>query len=270
MQDSEAGPRLVMSKLLIAIPLFTLFLYTAPFLATTLNPAIVLMLVVAPFVSRALPERRRPAFFFLLEMIFLAVVIGLVFGSGSSQERAVSVYSVIISAEFALPFAFAVEIMRSKTPASALTPLIVGMGILLNEVAVIAYSQIKSISILNSYVDVWSLQVQGTISLFEKGYQNTLPLQQLNLGISPIVIALLIASVAGFFLFVYYSGGNGSSVRVEQMATQLVAGTAITAIVLGGALALSATGLSIAVISVGTLAVFVPILRIARRSAIGK
>lgn len=269
MQDFDAPPRLIISKLLMAMPLFALFLYTLPYFAATVNPAIVVMLLAAPFLSHLFSERRRPAFYFMLEMVFLAVVIGLVFGSGSSQARAVSVYSVIITAEFALPFAFSVEMMRSKTPSAALLPLILGLAILLNEVAVIAYSQLKGLSILNSYIDVWSLQLQGILRLLESGYQNTLPLQTMNPGVSPVIVALLIASVLGFFMFVYYSGGDRKSVRVEQMATQVFVGTAITIVVIGAALLLSATGLSIAVISIGTIAVFVPIVRIARRSALG-
>lgn len=269
MLDSDSAPRLMASKLLMAMPLFALFLYTAPYFAGTINGAIVVMLLAAPFLSHLFSERRRPAFYFLLEMIFLAVVIGLVFGSGSSQARAVSVYSVIISAEFALPFALAVEMMRSKSPSAALLPLILGMAILLNEVAVIAYSQLKSLSILNSFIDIWSMQLQGTLTLIESGYQNTLPLQLLNPGITPVVAALLIASVLGFFMFTYYSNGDRGSVRIEQMATQVFIGTAVTIVVLGAALVLSASGLSIAVISVGTIAVFVPIVRIARRSALG-
>lgn len=267
MQDSDKAPRLIISKLLMAMPLFALFFYTVPYFAGTINGAIVVMLLLSPFISRLFSERRRPAFYFFIEMIFLAVVVGLVFGSGSSQARAISVYSVIISAEFALPFAFAVEMMRSKTPSAAMLPLILGMAILLNEVAVIAYSQLKSLSILNSYVDIWSMQIQGTLTLVESGYQNTLPLQYLKLGVSPVIIALLMASALGFFMFIYYHAGDSRSARVEQMATQIVLGTAITIIVVGAALLFSGSGMSIAVISIGTVAAFVPIVRIARRSS---
>lgn len=253
----------------MAMPLIALFLYTAPYFAGILNGPIVIMLLAAPFLSHLFSERRRPSFYFLLEMVFLAVVIGLVFGSGSPQARAFSVYSVIISAEFALPFAFAVEMIRSKSPPAALLPLMLGMGILLNEVAVIAYSQLKSLSLLNSYIDVWSMQIQGTFSLIESGYQNTLPLQHLYPVVSPVIVAFLIVSVLGFFMFVYYSIGDRGGVKLEQMAAQVFIGTAVTIVILGAALLFSGTGLSIAVIAVGTIAVFVPIVRIARRSALG-
>lgn len=249
--------------MLMALPLIVLFLYTLPFFAPALNAPMLLLLLVTPFISHALPERRRAAFYFLVEMIFLISVLGLLFGT-SGTTRAFNVYSVIVSGEIMLPFVFAVEVLRSKQPAQALSSLIVGMGLLLNEIAAIAFAQANRQPILSAYISVWSLQIQGTISLLEKGYQSQLPLQTLSIAVSPVILALLITAAAGFVLFVLFSGGNVDSVRAEQAAGQIAYGAVATLVVLGAVMLFSGAGLAITMISAGVLAICVVILRIAK------
>ncbi len=259
------------SRVLLSVPLLVLFAYTAPFLATALNPIIVLLFISVPFISRLLSERRKMAFFFFVEMVFMVSVLWLVFGfaGGSYSDRAIAVYSVILSAQFSMPFVFAVEILRSERPFSSITSFLLGMGVVLDVVATVAYSQLHSLPVVNSYVDVWSLQLAGTVSLFESGYQNGLPLQSLQIAISPLMLALFVVAAAGFLLLLMGNEGEIIPVRFEQAATQLLVGAAATLGVMALVLVSTGAGLTLTVIAASVLIVFLTVVRIARKTMHG-
>lgn len=268
MQATESRTVLNASRLLMAIPLFALFAYTVPFFVSALNPLLVLLFIMVPFVSRALPEKRRAAFYFAVEMLFMLSVLWFALGpaGGDPTARANDVYAAIMSAGFALPFVFGVEILRSREPFQSMTSFLLGTGIVLDEVATISYSQLHSLPVITAYIDVWSLQISGVVSLFESGYQSGLPLQTLSIAASPAILALLLLAVAGFFLLILHKAGGVNSIRLEQTAIQLAVGAAATIAVLSFALAASGPGLTLTVISASVLAVFILIARTARRS----
>ncbi len=268
MPDTEGRTLLNTSRLLVALPLFALFAYTVPFFAPGLNPLLVVPFIAVPFVSRALPDRRKVPFYFAVEMLFMLSVLFYAIGptGGGAQQRGTEVYSAIMSAEFALPFIFGMEILRSREPFQAMSAFLLGTGITLDEVATVSYSQMHTVPVIAAYIDVWSLQLSGIASLFESGYQSGLPLQTMNIGISPEILFLLLLAVAGFFLFIMHAAGGVNSIRLEQTALHLAVGAAATIVVLSVSLAASGSGFAITVISVAVLAVFILVARTARRT----
>ena len=247
----------------MATPLFLVFFYTSLYFAPVLNIPVLILFFLTPFVSHAFPEKRRPTFYFFVELIFLLAVLWVVFGRGLGGSRTYDLYSLIISAEFMLPFAFGVEILRQNSSAASMSSLLLGMGILLDEIATIAYSQAHSAPIITSYIDVWSLQITGILELLESGYQNSLPLQTLNIAASPFIVSMFIIAFAGFFLYLVSSGGRVASARVEQAAMQIVMGALVTIAILGVMTVLSGYGLALTVITACVVVVFILIVRIA-------
>lgn len=253
------------ARLLMAIPLLLLFLYTVPFIGPASNPAVVIILIPVPFISQALPSRRRAALYLGVEVIYALIILYLLFTIGSdSAAKAGQIYAAIIAGGFAVPFIFGVEILRSRSPTAALSSFIVGFGTVLTELATITYSQVNSLPVTTSYIDVWSLQMRGLISLLESGYQTGLPLQTLQIATPAVMVLLLLPVVAGFMLFVSTGSGALDSVRAEQAVMQLMTGAAVTVAVLAIVLLLEGSGLSITVIGLSVLAVFILVARIAR------
>lgn len=251
-----------LSKFLMASPLFILFLYTLPYFGGIVDIPMAVLFLLTPFISQMIPERFRTGFYFIVEMIFLFTILGLLVSGG--QASAYGVYYNIISAEFAIPFIFGVEILRSRSPAAAMTSFVVGMGVALEEVATIAYSSAHSVGMLTAYVDVWSLQLQGILSLVENGYQSSLPFQTLSLPISPLILLIFIMAIAGLVLYLLNSSGEIDSVRIEQLASQLAIGSALTIAAMLAGIAFGAVGLSLAVVAASVLISFVVVARIAR------
>ena len=266
--DTEGRTLLNTSRLLIAFPLLALFAYTVPFFAPGLNPLLAVLFIAVPFVSRTLPEKRKVAFYFALEMLFIFFVLLYAIGptGGSALQRGTEVYSAVMSAEFALPFIFGMEILRSREPFQAMSSFLLGTGITLEEVATVSYSQMHTVPVITAYIDVWSLQLSGIASLFESGYQSGLPLQTMSIAISPVILLLLLLAVAGFFLLMMHAAGGVNSIRLEQTALLLAVGAAATIAVLSVALAATGPGFAITVISVAVLAVFILVARTARRT----
>ena len=265
----KTHPALLAARLLMAAPLLSLFAYTALYMAVSLNVPLLLLMASSPFVSRALSERKRSVFYFLVEMVFMFSVLYFVFGAtGNVNQKAIGVYSIIMTGEFALPFIFAMEVLHSRSPSSATSWFILGFGIILEEIATIAYAIQHSTGIIQSYIDVWSLQITAVMSLLATGYQSGLPLQSLNIPVSAEILLLLFAAVAGFFIYLMDSEGDFRSVRIEQAAVQLAGGSLVTIAVLS--LLRFLPNLSIAVISAAVLLAFLLIFRIASRAARAK
>lgn len=232
--DRDLVSRLLIN-FVIMIPAFSILVYVLPHSAQEFNYAIVLILVTIPFIKFFTPQPYKGAVYPLSAIIFLLLVLitllsnftTLLAGTAAQYISLPLHISTFVSAIFALSMIIVAEGILSDKIYKTVALLILGLGGLLDQLAIVTYMISNGTTYFIAYEFINGEELYSLYTLVVYGYQLVLPLANLKIQIGTFILGTFIVSIIGILTALYIRGARDGRETLNRFGYPVFMGSVL-------------------------------------------
>ncbi len=219
----------------IMFPALSILVYVIPYSATEFNYAMILILVSIPFIRFLTPNPYKTAVYPLSAIIFLLLLLmtlltnftTVFIGTAAQLVSLPLKISTFVSAIMALSMILVAEGMLSDRIHKTVALLILSMGGLLDQLAIVTYLIANGTSYFVAYEFINGEELYSLYTLVVYGYQLVLPLANLTIPIGGFILGTFVVSIVGILVALYLRGSKNSPETLNRFGYPVFMGSII-------------------------------------------
>lgn len=220
-------------NVVIMFPALSILFYVLPYTATEFNYVMVIILVSIPFIKLAVPGPFKGAVYPLAAIVFLLLVLitllanytTLLAGTAAQLLSLPLQVSTFVSAVMALSMIVVAEAILSDRIYKTAALLVLSLGGLLDQLAIVTSMVTNGTSYLVAYEFVNGEEVYSLYTLVVYGYQQVLPLANLKVQIDSFLLAAFVISIIGILIALYLRGIRNSPETLNRFGYPVFVGS---------------------------------------------
>lgn len=232
--DKDALTRMLLN-FMIMLPAFSILVYVLPDSAPQFNYPMVLILVSIPFIKFFTPQPYKGAVYPLSAIIFLLLLLVTLLADFTSalsgtaaQLIALPLHvSTFVSAIMALSMIIVAEGILSDKIYKTVALLILSLGGLLDQLAIVTYMHTTSTSYFIAYEFINGEEIYSLYTLVVYGYQLVLPLANLKIQIGTFVLGTFLVSIVGILTALYIRGAKDGHETINRFGYPVFMGSIV-------------------------------------------
>ena len=216
-------------------PAFSILVYVIPYSATEFNYAMILILVSIPFIRFLTPNPYKTAVYPLSAIIFLLLLLmtlltnftTLFVGTAAQLVSLPLNISTFVSAIMALSMILVAEGILSDRIHKTVALLILSMGGLLDQLAIVTYLIANGTSYFVAYEFINGEELYSLYTLVVYGYQIVMPLANLKIPIGGFILGTFVVSIIGILVALYLRGSKNSPETLNRFGYPVFMGSVV-------------------------------------------